>query len=112
MQKRAFYKAAPNDPCRKMSALYQARRSTPAYAHRNVMKRPTLPLNLLCSSLLLSLTSMLVPGQNASYRPGTTDPAGNPRNLTLFRDEQIYSVGLPSAAGAPWRAATVDFDGT
>ncbi|MBV8891112.1 MAG: hypothetical protein JO266_03900, partial [Acidobacteria bacterium] len=48
--------------------------------------------------------------QDTSYRPGTTDPAGNPRNLTLFRDEQIYSVGLPSATGAPWRSATIGFD--
>jgi hypothetical protein len=75
------------------------------------MTRPTLLLNVLRSCLLLWLSPLLVPGQNANYRPGTTDPAGNPRNLTLFRDEQIYSVGLPSAAGNPWRSATVSFDG-
>jgi hypothetical protein len=53
-----------------------------------------------------------LPGQNSNpnYRPGVTDPAGNPRNLTLFRDEQIYSLGLPSATGNPWRAATLSFD--
>jgi Dockerin type I domain len=75
------------------------------------MTRPTLLLNMLRSLLLLSLSSLTLPGQNANYRPGTTDPAGNPRNLTLFRDEQIYSVGLPSAAGNPWRSATLSFDG-
>ena len=76
------------------------------------MKRSTFPLNVLRGFLLLSLTPMFLPGQNSSYRPGTIDPSGNPRNLTLFRDEQIYSMGLPSAAGNPWRSATVSFDGS
>ncbi len=74
------------------------------------MMQPTLRLNVLRTLLLLSLSPALVPGQNSTYRPGTTDPAGNPRNLTLFRDEQIYSLGVPSATGNPWRAATLSFD--
>jgi hypothetical protein len=76
------------------------------------MKRSTFPLNVLRGILLLSLTPTFLLGQNSSYRPGTIDPSGNPRNLTLFRDEQIYSMGLPSAAGNPWRSATVRFDGS
>ena len=74
------------------------------------MIRPILPRNLARGLLLLSLSTFIMPAQNSNYRPGSIDPAGNPRNLTLFRDEQIYSVGLPSAAGGPWRAATVGFD--
>lgn len=61
----------------------------------------------------LSISALALYAQtavNPNYRPGATDPAGNPRNLTLFRDEQIYSMGLPSATGNPWRAATLNFD--
>jgi hypothetical protein len=73
------------------------------------MTRPTL-LHIVCGFFLLCISVLSLPAQNASYRSGTTDPAGNSRNLTLFRDEQIYSVGVPSATGAPWRAATMSFD--
>jgi Dockerin type I domain/FG-GAP-like repeat len=64
------------------------------------------------SLFLLCVFSFAVMAQNTQTpsRPGTTNPAGNPSNLTLFRDEQIYSMGVPSATGAPWRAATMSFD--
>jgi hypothetical protein len=69
--------------------------------------------HLISSLLAIAACGFFAPrlhGQKSDYRPGTTDPAGNPRNLTLFRDEQIYSLGLPSATGAPWRSATIGFD--
>lgn len=76
------------------------------------MMRTTPLSNVLRGLLLLSLSPLALPGQNSNpnYRPGVTDPAGNSRNLTLFRDEQIYSVGLPSATGNPWRSASMGFD--
>jgi hypothetical protein len=60
--------------------------------------------------LLLSLSTMVLPAQDSNTGPGATDPAGNAKNFTLFRDEQIYSVGLPSAANQPLRSATISFD--
>ncbi len=64
----------------------------------------------ILSFLVVSAWASALQAQDANFRPGTTDPAGNSRNLTLFRDEQIYSLGLPSATGAPWRSASVSFD--
>jgi hypothetical protein len=81
------------------------------------MTRPIPLRNVLRGFLLLSLSPLVLPAQtsNANYRPGVTDPAGNSRNLTLFRDEQIYSLGVPSLIGSPpafpFRAATLSFDG-
>jgi hypothetical protein len=78
-----------------------------------VMTWPIPLLKSLRGLLLLSLFAVVMPAQNSTYRPGTIDPAGNPRNLTLFRDEQIYSMGLPSATAATtWRSATLNFDGS
>ena len=74
------------------------------------MTRPKPLLKLLGGLVLLSL-SAFTQTQTSTYRPGTVDPAGGARNSTLFRDEQIYSVGVPSASGQSWRAATMSFDG-
>lgn len=58
----------------------------------------------------LCVSALALYAQSGTYRPLALDPEGNLRNLTLFRDEQIYSMGLPSAAGNSWRAATLSVD--
>ncbi len=59
--------------------------------------------------LLLSFSAITLPGQTSSYRPGVTDPAGNPGNFTLFRDQQVF-VMSPGTQANPWPAAVAGFD--
>ncbi len=49
------------------------------------------------------------PTHNVSTRLGATDPAGSPSNFTLFRDQQLFLMGL-GTQGNPWPTATATFD--
>ncbi len=56
---------------------------------------------IICSSALV-LT--------AQKRFGSTDPQGNPANLTLFRDQQVFVMSTGTRA-TPWQTNVVNFDG-
>lgn len=59
--------------------------------------------------VVLSVSTLALLGQNASYRPGTTDPAGNPSNFTLFRNQQVF-VMSPGTKADPWQTGVASFD--
>ena len=75
----------------------------------NILGACPAPNRLIRAVLMLSLAALALPGQNSSYRPGATDPAGNPANLTLFRDEQLF-VMSPGTTADRWKTATASFD--
>jgi hypothetical protein len=65
--------------------------------------------------LLLSLSALVLAAQNGaptgnvSTRLGATDPAGNPSNFTLFREQQVF-VMSPGTKANPWQTAVASFD--
>ena len=69
-------------------------------------------MKLRLATLLFPLLSVLtLPAQDASNgpRPGVTDPAGNPSNFTLFRDQQVFLMS-PGTKTNPWQTAVASFD--
>ena len=59
------------------------------------------------SFLVICLSSLAL---SAQKRFGSTDPAGNPQNLTLFRDQQVFVMSTGTKA-TPWQTNVVGFDG-
>jgi len=56
--------------------------------------------------LVISLSALTLSAQSF----GSTNPAGNPQNFTLFRDQQVF-VMHPGTKMTPWQTNVLSFDG-